>query len=75
MNVPHSLTLVPERDMICVADRENGRIQCFSITDGRLQMVLKFPEFRTSLYAVAYKGTKTRPVLLTENSNLNFAWV
>lgn len=58
MNVPHSLTLVPERDMVCVADRENGRIQCFSTSDGRLQMVLKFPEFRTSLYAVAYTGTQ-----------------
>lgn len=54
MNIPHSVTLVPEKDMICVADRENGRIQCFSTTDGRLQMILKFPEFGTSIYAVAY---------------------
>uniref|UniRef100_A0A0P5MV37 Peptidyl-glycine alpha-amidating monooxygenase n=2 Tax=Daphnia magna TaxID=35525 RepID=A0A0P5MV37_9CRUS len=69
MNVPHSLTLVPERDMICVADRENGRIQCFSITDGRLQMVLKFPEFRTSLYAVAYKDGNLYAVNGPSSSN------
>lgn len=63
MNTPHSLTLVPEKDMVCVADRENGRILCFAVTDGRLQMVLKFPEFRTSLYAVAYTGTIFRKFL------------
>ena len=57
MNIPHSLTLVPERDLVCVADRENGRIQCFSISDGGLQMMLKFPEFKSSVYAVAYSGT------------------
>ncbi|XP_054707055.1 peptidyl-glycine alpha-amidating monooxygenase B-like [Uloborus diversus] len=30
MNIPHSLTLVPEHDAICVADRENGRILCYA---------------------------------------------
>lgn len=28
--IPHSLTLDPSRDTVCVADRENERIQCFS---------------------------------------------
>ncbi|XP_046652087.1 peptidyl-glycine alpha-amidating monooxygenase B-like isoform X2 [Daphnia pulicaria] len=69
MSVPHSLTLVPEREMVCVADRENGRIQCFSINDGRLQMILKFPEFRTSLYAVAYTGGNMYAVNGPSSSN------
>ena len=25
--VPHALTLVPEKNLLCVADRENGRVQ------------------------------------------------
>ncbi|KAG5679523.1 hypothetical protein PVAND_009086 [Polypedilum vanderplanki] len=33
--VPHALTLVPSKELLCVADRENGRIQCFSWTDGK----------------------------------------
>lgn len=27
--IPHALTLVPDQELICTADRENGRIQCF----------------------------------------------
>lgn len=29
-NIPHKITYAKEANMICVADRENGRIQCFS---------------------------------------------
>lgn len=29
-NVPHKITYAKEASMLCVADRENGRIQCFS---------------------------------------------
>lgn len=28
--IPHSMALVEDQDMLCVADRENRRIQCFS---------------------------------------------
>lgn len=28
-NIPHSLALDESHDLLCVADRENGRIQCF----------------------------------------------
>ncbi|PWS21422.1 hypothetical protein DKP78_23650, partial [Enterococcus faecium] len=27
--IPHSLVFLPDRQELCVADRENGRIQCF----------------------------------------------
>jgi len=35
--VPHSLTLIEDLNLLCVADRENERIQCFAagLTDGR----------------------------------------
>ncbi|KAK7485924.1 hypothetical protein BaRGS_00022790, partial [Batillaria attramentaria] len=30
LNVPHSLALVEQLDLICVADRENGRVLCYN---------------------------------------------
>ena len=32
--IPHALTLVSEQELICAADRENGRIQCFYWSNG-----------------------------------------
>lgn len=32
--IPHALTLVKDKNLICAADRENGRIQCFSAENG-----------------------------------------
>lgn len=29
-SIPHKITYAPEAKMLCVADRENGRIQCFN---------------------------------------------
>lgn len=56
MVIPHSITIVPEREMVCVADRENGRIQCFGISDGRFEMMIKFPEFKSYVYGISYQG-------------------
>lgn len=32
--VPHALTLLHDKNELCVADRENGRIQCFTALNG-----------------------------------------
>ncbi|KAH8401522.1 hypothetical protein KR009_006209 [Drosophila setifemur] len=32
--IPHALTLVPEQGLLCAADRENGRVQCFLSSNG-----------------------------------------
>jgi len=34
-NIPHKITYAKEAKMLCVADRENGRIQCFSFEPRR----------------------------------------
>lgn len=34
-NIPHKITYAQEAKMLCVADRENGRIQCFSFDPRR----------------------------------------
>ena len=51
--LPHSVTVAEDRGIVCVADRENGRIQCFDYV-GKLQQVIQAPELRPTLYAVAY---------------------
>jgi len=51
--LPHSVTVAEDRGIICVADRENGRVQCFDLV-GNLQRVILVPQLSPTLYAVAY---------------------
>lgn len=56
-NVVHSLTLMEERNLICAADRENGRILCFRAgLDGDLEsigeLVLKINYPLGKVYAI-----------------------
>ncbi len=32
--IPHDLTLMEDKNLICASDRENGRVQCFRTSDG-----------------------------------------
>ncbi|XP_072439717.1 peptidyl-glycine alpha-amidating monooxygenase B isoform X2 [Chiloscyllium punctatum] len=52
--IPHSLTFVPILDQLCVADRENGRIQCFVAQSGQFLREIEHPEFGPRLFAVSY---------------------
>ncbi|GCB81656.1 hypothetical protein scyTo_0021870, partial [Scyliorhinus torazame] len=52
--IPHSLTFVPVLDQLCVADRENGRIQCFIAQSGQFLREIQHPEFGERLFAVSY---------------------
>ncbi|XP_048383206.2 peptidyl-glycine alpha-amidating monooxygenase A isoform X4 [Stegostoma tigrinum] len=52
--IPHSLTFVPILDQLCVADRENGRIQCFVAQSGQFLREIQHPEFGSRLFAVSY---------------------
>uniref|UniRef100_A0A8C5TJ57 Peptidylglycine alpha-amidating monooxygenase n=1 Tax=Malurus cyaneus samueli TaxID=2593467 RepID=A0A8C5TJ57_9PASS len=53
-HIPHSLTLIPELSQLCVADRENGRIQCFRLETGEFTREIKHNAFGRELFAVAY---------------------
>lgn len=53
-NVPHSLAFVPDRRELCVADRENGRIQCFIAESGEFVKEIKHNEFGGEVFAVSY---------------------
>ncbi|XP_015251692.1 PREDICTED: peptidyl-glycine alpha-amidating monooxygenase [Cyprinodon variegatus] len=52
--IPHSLVFLPDRKEVCVADRENGRIQCFIAETGEFVKEIKNEEFGGEVFAIAY---------------------
>ncbi|XP_065716372.1 peptidyl-glycine alpha-amidating monooxygenase isoform X6 [Patagioenas fasciata] len=52
--IPHSLALIPDFSQLCVADRENGRIQCFGLETGEFIREIKHKSFGRELFAVSY---------------------
>ncbi|KAM6328206.1 peptidyl-glycine alpha-amidating monooxygenase isoform 3-T3 [Alca torda] len=53
-HIPHSLALIPDFRQLCVADRENGRIQCFRLETGEFVREIKHKSFGRELFAVSY---------------------
>lgn len=56
-HIPHSLVLLPDKKEICVADRENGRIQCFIAETGEFVKEIKKDEFGGEVFAISYSPT------------------
>ncbi|KAK6178788.1 hypothetical protein SNE40_011296 [Patella caerulea] len=52
-DIPHSLTVAEGKGLVCVADRENGRIQCFDL-EGNFRHQIKHKEFGDRLFALEY---------------------
>ncbi|XP_055962574.1 peptidyl-glycine alpha-amidating monooxygenase isoform X7 [Sorex fumeus] len=52
--VPHSLALVAHLGLLCVADRENGRIQCFKTDTKEFVREIKHPSFGRNVFAISY---------------------
>lgn len=52
--IPHALTLAKDLGLICVADRENGRVQCFNTTNGAFHSQYHSPVIGDRLFSVAY---------------------
>lgn len=70
MDVVHSLTLIEERNLLCAADRENGRILCFRAgldgdwsTIGELVLTVKYPLGRV----FAIEGLGPNHMLVSSN--------
>lgn len=57
-NIPHALTLAEELNILCVADRENGRIQCLNKEDGKLVHSIQPKELGSTVYSVAYSPSE-----------------
>ena len=54
-SVPHGLALAEDKGEVCVADRENGRVQCYDISDNpRHTRIYKLPQWGSRIFSVAY---------------------
>lgn len=53
-NIPHSLSMIPDFGQLCVADRENGRIQCFKPETGEFVREIRHPLFGKEIFAISY---------------------
>jgi len=51
--IPHALTLAEDKELICVADRENSRVLCFNINNGTFKLEIN-PQLFQRLFSVAY---------------------
>jgi peptidylamidoglycolate lyase len=56
--VPHALALAEDKEMLCVADREDGRIQCFNCHNGSFKVQFSSSEMGSRLFSVAYSPAK-----------------
>lgn len=52
--IPHALALASDLGLLCVADRENGRVQCFSTADGTFRSQYHSGIIGDRLFSVAY---------------------
>ncbi|KAJ4436524.1 hypothetical protein ANN_16555 [Periplaneta americana] len=56
--VPHALALAEDKEMLCVADRENGRIQCFNCHNGSFIIQFRSLKMGSRLFSVAYSSAQ-----------------
>lgn len=52
--IPHSLVFAADKRELLVADRENGRVQCFVADTGEFVKEIKREEFGGEVFAVSY---------------------
>jgi len=52
-NTPHSIAIYEQENILCVADRENRRIQCFDL-EGNFLRQMHAPEITGKVFAVSF---------------------
>ncbi|XP_058834993.1 peptidyl-alpha-hydroxyglycine alpha-amidating lyase 1 [Topomyia yanbarensis] len=52
--IPHALTYATDKDILCVADREQGRVQCFNAQDGTFHSMYSHPQIGSRIFSVKY---------------------
>lgn len=58
MFVPHALALDEDKNLIYVADREDGRVMCYNAQNGSFHREYKHPVIGTKVYSIAYARDK-----------------
>lgn len=56
--IPHALTLAEDKELVCAADRENGRVQCFNWHNGTLIAKIYSSHIGSRLFSVTYSPVK-----------------
>lgn len=56
--IPHALALAADLNLLCVADRENGRVLCFYAHNGTFHSQYHSPIIGNRLFGVAYTPIK-----------------
>lgn len=69
--VPHGLTLALDKGLICVADRENGRVQCFYHSNGTFHSQYHSPLIGDRLFSVAYAPVDGGQLFVVNGPPLN----
>ncbi|KAG7168660.1 Peptidyl-glycine alpha-amidating monooxygenase-like [Homarus americanus] len=53
-NIPHALALAEDKGELCVADRENGRVQCFTIEQGKFTRQFQYDAWGGRVFSLSY---------------------
>ena len=65
-NIPHSLALAEDKNMVCVADRENGRVQCLNAQTGKFVRSLQPDSLGSTVYGIDYSRAEGATYALKE---------
>lgn len=68
--IPHALTLAPDLGVLCVADRENGRVQCFHTQNNTFHSQYHSPIIGDRLFSVAYAPIGGGQLFVVNGPNL-----
>nr|CAD7427373.1 unnamed protein product [Timema monikensis] len=69
-SIPHALALAEDKQLLCVADRENGRIQCFNCHNGTFVMQVHSKELGGRIFSVAYAPVQDGLLYLVNGPSL-----
>lgn len=69
--VPHGLTLALDKGLVCVADRENGRVQCFHHSNGTFHSQYHSQLIGDRLFSVAYAPIRGGQLFVVNGPPLN----
>ena len=72
-SLPHDIALDEEGDRLFVADRENGRVQVFSMSTGNPLSEIRKSEFFPTVYSVHYQPSNSFEALRS-NSKFIKVW-
>lgn len=72
-HIPHSLAFAADKRELLVADRENGRVQCFMADTGEFVKEIKKEEFGGEVFAISYSPAQGNHIIHCMHSHSRHA--